>query len=93
VSGAKVLIIPAASQFWTRVSRRFGRASTDADGRYRYRGLPPGQYRVVASMLDEGDVYRRDLLDRLSNAGVELSLDPLATRAIDLRLTPVATSR
>ena len=93
VSGAKVLIIPAASQFWTRVSRRFGRTSTDADGRYRYRGLPSGEYRVVASTLDERDVYRRDLLRELSKLGVTLSLDAVATRAIDLRLTPVATPR
>ena len=39
------------------------------------------------------DVYRRDLLHQLSNAGVTLSLDALATRAIDLRLTPVPTLR
>ena len=93
VGAAMVLIIPSASQFWTRVSRRFGRTSTDADGRYRYRGLPPGEYHVVASRLDERDVYRRDLLHQLSNAGVTLSLDALATRAIDLRLTPVPTVR
>jgi hypothetical protein len=93
VAGATVLIIPAAPQFWTRVSRRFGRTPTDADGRYRYRGLPPGEYRVVAATLGEGDLYRRDLLRQLSDAGVVLSLDGLATRAIDLRLTPMATTR
>jgi hypothetical protein len=93
VAAAMVLIIPAAPQFWTRVSRRFGRTSTDAEGRYRYRGLPPGEYRVVASTLDERDVYRRDLLRQLSGAGVMLRLDALATRAIDLRITPMATSR
>jgi hypothetical protein len=93
VAAATVLIIPSAQQFWTRVSRRFGRTSTDADGHYRYRGLPPGEYRVAASTLDERDVFRRDLLRQLSNAGVTLSLDALATRAIDLRLTPVALSR
>jgi hypothetical protein len=93
VAAAMVLMIPAAPQFWTRVSRRFGRTSTDADGRYRYRGLPPGEYRVVASTVDEHDVYRRDLLRQLSNAGVPLSLDALDSRALDLRLTPMAISR
>jgi hypothetical protein len=47
----------------------------------------------VASTVDERDVYRRDLLRQLSNAGVPLSLDALATRGIDLQLTPMATSR
>jgi hypothetical protein len=93
VAHARVLIIPAAPQFRARVSRRFGRTSTDADGRYRYRGLPPGEYRVVALMLDDSDVYRPDLLQQLSNAGVILRLDALAARAIDLRLTPMATLR
>jgi len=93
VAGATVLMIPAAQQFWTRVSRRFGRTSTDADGRYRYRGLPPGEYRVVAWTLDDSDVYRRDLLQQLSDAGVILRLDALATRIIDLRLTPMAILR
>ncbi len=93
VPAVMVLVIPSAPQFWTRVSRRFGRTSTDADGRYRYRGLPPGEYRLVASTLDERDVYRRDLLRQLSKLGMTLSLDALATRAIDLPLTPVAISR
>jgi hypothetical protein len=47
----------------------------------------------VASTLDERDVYRRDLLRQLSEAGVTLSLDALTSRAIDLRLTPLAASR
>jgi hypothetical protein len=93
VAHATVLIIPDSPEFRTRVSRRFGRTSTDANGRYRYRGLPPGEYRVVASTLDDSDVYRRDLLQQLSDAGVPLRLDSLATRVIDLRLTPIATLR
>ena len=93
VAHATVLIIPDSPEFRTRVSRRFGRTSTDAKGRYRYRGLPPGEYRVVASTLDDSDVYRRDLLQQLFDAGVLLRLDALATRVIDLRLTPIATLR
>ena len=38
-------------------------------------------------------MYRRDLLQQLSDAGVLLRLDALATRVIDLRLTPIATLR
>jgi hypothetical protein len=47
----------------------------------------------VASTLDESDVYRRDFLQQLFDAGVLLRLDALATRVIDLRLTPIATLR
>jgi hypothetical protein len=90
VPGAVVLIIPGAAQFRTAGSRRFGRTSTDRDGHYRYRGLPPGDYRVVASMLDP-DRDRPELLQHLNDAGVPLSLDALATPVIDLRLTPAIT--
>jgi hypothetical protein len=87
VSGATILIIPTAPEFWTRVSRRFGRTVSDADGRYRCRGLPPGEYRVVASRLDGQDFYRPELLRQLSAAGAPLSLGPLDTPVIDLGLT------
>lgn len=87
VSGATILIIPTAPEFWTRVSRRFGRTVSDADGRYRCRGLPPGEYRVVASRLDAQSVYRPELLRQLSAAGVRLSLGPLDRPVIDLGLT------
>ena len=91
VTGALVLIIPGAPQFRTLVSRRFGRTSSDGDGRYRYRGLPPGEYRVVAAMIDPADLNRTELLQHLSDAGIPLSLDALATPVMDLRLTPPAT--
>ncbi len=91
VAGAVVLLIPGPPQFRTTVSRRFGRTSSGTDGRYRYRGLPPGEYRLVASMIDPADLDRPDLLQRLNDAGVPLSLDALATPVMDLRLTPAST--
>jgi hypothetical protein len=88
VPGAAVLIIPAAPEFRTPSSRRFGRTTTDGAGRFRYRGLPPGEYRVVAAVLDDADIYQPELLRRLSDAGEPLMLAPLATPVMDLRLTP-----
>lgn len=93
VPAALVLIIPGAPQFRTTASRRFGKTSTDADGRYRHRGLPSGEYRVVASMVDPADLDRPELLQQLNDAGVPLSLDALATAVMDLRLTPATTPR
>lgn len=90
VADALVIAIPAAPQFWNRTSRRFGLAVSDATGRYRLRGLPAGEYRVAASVeFDESDVYRRDLLVRLSAGGQPLSLGEHDTHAVDLALTSV----
>lgn len=85
---AAVLLIPMAQQFWTPVSRRFGFTRTDESGRYRVRGLPAGEYRVVALIdLDESQAYRRELLQRLSAAGAVLELKPRESRTLDLPLT------
>ncbi len=87
---ATVLLIPVAKQFQMRYNRRCGRATTDASGHYRYRGLPPGDYRVAAAAgLDERDAYRADVLRQLSEAGVPVTLATTDRRAVDLRLTRV----
>jgi hypothetical protein len=85
---ATIVVVPLAEQFWTRTSRRFGLTRSGDDGRYRIRGLPAGEYRVVATTeTDETEVYRRDLLRQLVDAGLPLSLEPLESRALDLALT------
>jgi hypothetical protein len=87
---ATVLVVPLSPQFWTRSSRRLVVLHTDASGRYRVRGLPAGEYRLVASAaLDEADAFRRDLLRDVAAAGVPLSLEPLQSRVLDLQLTRI----
>jgi hypothetical protein len=94
VAAAMVLVIPLAQQFWQRSSRRFGLLHTDAEGRFRIRGLPEGEYRAVASLdVDESDAFRVPVLDRLSEAGMPLSLKPLEQRVLNLSLTSPATVR
>ncbi len=90
VPQAIVLVIPLAQQFWHRTSRRFGLLRTDGDGRFTIRGLPEGEYRVVASQdLDESDAFRRAVLERLTEAALPLTLDGKSPRELDLPLTSV----
>jgi len=91
VAGALVMFVPMPRQFWAPSGRRYGRPRTDAEGHYRVRGLPQGDYRVAASLeLDDRDAYRPDVTRAVGNAGVAVSLEPLATRVLDLPLTPIA---
>jgi len=91
VPDATVLILPLADQFWTRTSRRLGVLRTDAGGRYRMRGLPAGEYRVVASLeMDESEAYRPGLLRNFREVGAALSLKSLEERVLDLALTSTA---
>jgi hypothetical protein len=86
-AGAMVLIIPVSEEFWTRLGRRLGVVRTDTAGRYRLRGLPPGEYRAVASLdLDESEVHRAGLLRDLSAAGIPLTLAGIEARVVDVPL-------
>ncbi|MEN3338770.1 MAG: hypothetical protein V7647_2446 [Acidobacteriota bacterium] len=88
VPDAMVLMIPQGQQYWQRTSRRFGLLRTGADGRFRIRGLPDGEYRAVAPVdLDESDAFRTAVLDELMEAGAPISLKPLEQRVLDLPLT------
>jgi hypothetical protein len=93
VQDAMVLVIPLAQQFWHRTSRRLGVLRTDAQGRFNIRGLPAGEYRVVASVdMSERDAYGYPALERLSEAGAPLSLAALEHRELDPPLVSVAAT-
>jgi hypothetical protein len=71
-----VLVFPKASIFWNRTNRRMRSAYTDASGRFRISGLPPGDYLAVAAPLaDESDLGRRSRLEGLQHIGFPFSLD------------------
>jgi hypothetical protein len=46
--GVTVIVYPVEERFWTPQSRRIQAARPASDGRYVFRDLPPGDYRVVA---------------------------------------------
>lgn len=89
VADATVLVIPASPQFWTRTSRRFRLLHSDASGRYAVRGLPPGEYRAVASVeIDDSEAYRREMLQELSTIGLPISVTGVEASTVDLTITP-----
>ena len=91
---AIVLIIPPSEQSWARTSHRFRVLRTDANGRFRVRGLPAGEYRALATYdLDESAAYHRDLLRELVVQGVPLVIADRERRAVDLPLVSLAAAR
>jgi hypothetical protein len=93
VPDAIVLVIPLAQQFWHRTSRRFGLLRTGADGRFRIRGLPEGEYRALASLdVDEAVAFQTPVLERLSDAGAPLTLKGVEARTLDLTLTSTTSA-
>lgn len=81
---ATVVMSPVSYTTWLGGSRRFVITRTDAGGRYHHRGLPAGDYRLLASR------ELRDVDVRASRArelpGVHVSLNTGERREIDLVL-------
>jgi hypothetical protein len=82
-----VIVFPSDHKYWTLSSRRIVSARPDAAGRYLFRNLPPGAYRIAATT----DLVSRDLSDvtalsRLERDSVPLVIAPGEKKVFDIRL-------
>jgi len=85
---ARVLFVPVPAGLWPVASRRYARAITDTSGHYSVRGLPTGEYRVMAALeLGDRDIYRQDILRAVRDHGVAISLENEQARVVDLSVT------
>jgi Carboxypeptidase regulatory-like domain len=67
VSGVTVIVYPADERLWVPESRRIQAARPATDGRYQFRNLPPGDYRLIAvSDIEPGRWYDPALLRQLA---------------------------
>jgi hypothetical protein len=84
--GASVVVFPADSGNWT--GRRVRSARTDARGRFRIVGLPPGnQYLAVAVHgLEDGQETDPEFLKLVQNAGTPFDLSAEEKRILDLKV-------
>jgi len=84
-AGARVLFVPVPAGLWPVASRRYARAITDPSGHYSVRGLPTGDYRVMAALeIGDRDVYRREILRAVRDQGVAITLKIDQARVVDL---------
>lgn len=87
VANAAVIVIPTAPQFWTRTSRRLRLIHADAAGRYSVRGLPDGEYHLVAlPQIEDSEAYRRDRLEELARGGTPLAIKDRTVQTLDVTL-------
>ncbi len=81
-----VIAIPEDRAYWVPQSRRIASTRPDGNGRYVFRGLPPGQYRIaVTTDLVPRDLQERDVLEQLlpQSLPVEVTFD--GPRTLDIR--------
>jgi len=85
-SGAYVVVFPADSGNWS--PRRVRSVQTDARGRFRIVGLPPGEgYLAVAVRdLDEGEEDDPDFLQQIQSKAAPFNLGIDEKRLLDLKV-------
>jgi len=84
--GAFVVVFPSDSGNWT--PRRVRSVQTDARGRFRILGLPPGEkYRAVAvKELNEGEEDDPEFLQRIQGQGTAFDLPVDGKQTLDLKV-------
>jgi len=81
-----VIVMPADRQYWTRPSRRLVNARPDVGGRFTFRGLPPGDYRIAATTdLVPEDLADGNALQQLMLQSVPVTIGPGERKVFDIR--------
>lgn len=82
-----LVVFPADSTYWVPNSRRIQSTRPDTDGRYTFRNLPPGDYRLAPVYdLDVGALSDPSFLQQLEATALRVSLRPGEKATQDMRI-------
>ena len=82
-----VIALPADRRLWLPQSRRIRLTHAGADGRYSFRGLPAGEYRLAVLIDPEpGREFDPEFLSQVFSNAIPLSIGARETKTQDLRV-------
>ena len=82
-----VVVFAQDRERWNPGSRYMRTSRPDQDGRFKFTGLPAGQYYAVAlDSIDPGDATDPDFLDRVRTKAMRFSLNEGEIKTMDLKL-------
>lgn len=82
-----IILFPSDNRYWTPQSRRIASARPGTDGRFTFRGIPAGEYRLTAvTDVEPGEWYDPAFLGQVQQASISISLAEGATKVQDIRL-------
>jgi protocatechuate 3,4-dioxygenase beta subunit len=82
-----IVVFPSDRRFWTPMSRRIQAMRPSSDGRFNFRNLPPGDYRLIAVVDPEpGEWYDPAFLEQLVGATMPLTLGDGEKKTQDVRV-------
>ncbi|HJR60824.1 MAG TPA: carboxypeptidase regulatory-like domain-containing protein [Vicinamibacterales bacterium] len=86
--GYTLIVFPADSRYWTGSSRRIQSTRPSTDGRFTFRNLPPGDYRLApVADLEPGQTSDPTFLQQLEATALRVSLQPGEKKTQDMRLS------
>lgn len=82
-----LIVFPADSRYWTTNTRRIQSTRPATDGRYTFRNLPPGDYRLAPVYdLEPGATSDPAFLQQLEATALRISLQAGETKTQDMRV-------
>jgi protocatechuate 3,4-dioxygenase beta subunit len=82
-----LVVFPADSRYWTGPARRIQSTRPATDGRYTFRNLPAGEYRVAPVYdLEPGATSDPAFLQQLEASSLRVTLQPGETKTQDMRI-------
>jgi hypothetical protein len=82
-----LLVFPADSRYWTGSARRIQSTRPATDGRYTFRNLPPGEYRLAPVYdVEPGQTSDPDYLQQLEATSLRVTLQPGEKKVQDMRV-------
>jgi hypothetical protein len=87
-AGADVVLVPDASR--RNSPGQYRAVTSEADGRFTLRGIPPGEYKLFAWQTIEPNAYLNDAyMTAYEPLGVPITIAPNAVGTISVRMIPM----
>ncbi|ODS59028.1 MAG: hypothetical protein ABS36_02425 [Acidobacteria bacterium SCN 69-37] len=82
-----IIVFPAETRYWQPQARRIAATRPGTDGRFTFRGLPPGEYRLTAvTDVEPGEWYDPAFLEQLAHASIPIAIGNGEKKVQDIRL-------
>ena len=82
-----IILFPADKSYWVPLSRRIQSVRPGTDGRFTFRGIPAGEYRLTAvTDVEPGEWYDPEFLSQLANASITVSVREGERKVQDMKV-------
>ena len=82
-----IIIYPSDNRYWLPQARRILSARPGTDGKFTFRKLPPGDYRLTAvTDVEPGEWFNPDFLSQLATASISVPLAEGEKKTQDIRV-------